>query len=163
METWFKSLNKGMVVVGGGVVVEGGGGVGVGGGGVGGGGGGGWGWGGRGWGGKGWGWCGGGGGGGGVFIQIWMMNHPAELDFGGHLCSLCCPLDQTALSFLNETLPLVINCFISVCEAEGISSWELSFGVVQSHNVVRRVHPAGVGRKLVKHHHPQTQLPVAVN
>ena len=31
------------------------------------------------------------------------------------------------LSFLNETLPLVIYYFVSVCEAEGILSWELSF------------------------------------
>ena len=152
-------------------------------------------------------------------IKICVFEKPIQpiplLDFGGHVCSLCCPLDQSAhrvtdktkfrptnfllfsgyetpngtitctawkhvrsyhdgcqfwgdfgfwrlclkinyqcvniLSFLNETLPLVIYHFVFVCEAEGMLSWELSFGV------------AGVGRKLMTHHQPQTLLPVEVN
>ena len=167
-----------------------------------------------------------------LMIKICVLEkriHPIPLlDFGGHLCSLCyCLLDQTAhcvtditkirptnfllfsgyetpnskitctawthvrsyhdgcqfwgdfgfwrlclkikyqcvniLSFLNETLPMVIYCFVSVSEAEGILSWELSFDLVLSYHAVHRVHSAGVGRKLMTHHHPQTLLPVAVN
>ena len=48
------------------------------------------------------------------------------------------------LAFFNETLPLVIYCFVCVCKAEGISSWELSFGVVLSHHAVHSVHPLGL-------------------
>ena len=71
------------------------------------------------------------------------VSFEANLDFGGCVLKInyqCVNI----LAFFNETLPLVIYCFVYVCKTEGILSWELSFGVVQSHHAVHSVHPLGL-------------------
>ena len=98
-----------------------------------------------------------------AWTHIRSYHHRCQLwgDFG--FWRLCLKINYqfvNILSYLNETLPFDIDCFVSVCETEDISSWALSFGGVISHHAV---HHAGVGRKLMTHHHLQTLLPVAAS